>query len=53
MVRNLSPIVMKFGGTSLRDESCREFALTHIKRYAEADEKVVVVVSAMGRKGDP
>ncbi|SVC65794.1 uncharacterized protein METZ01_LOCUS318648, partial [marine metagenome] len=22
MAKNLSPIVMKFGGTSLRDESC-------------------------------
>jgi len=38
MAENLSPIVMKFGGTSLRDESCRESALTHIKRYAEAGE---------------
>ena len=53
MAENLSPIVMKFGGTSLRDESCRESALTHIKRYAEAGEKIVVVVSAMGRKGEP
>jgi len=53
MAENLSPIVMKFGGTSLRDESCRESALTHIIRYAEAGEKVVVVVSAMGRKGEP
>ncbi len=53
MVEKLSPIVMKFGGTSLRDESCRESALTHIKRYAEAGEKIVVVVSAMGRKGEP
>lgn len=53
MAKNLSPIVMKFGGTSLRDESCRESALMHIKRYAEAGERVVVVVSAMGRKGEP
>ena len=53
MVEKLSPIVMKFGGTSLRDESCRESALTHIKRYAEAGERIVVVVSAMGRKGEP
>ena len=30
MAENLSPIVMKFGGTSLRDESSRESALTHI-----------------------
>ena len=49
---NLSPIVMKFGGTSLRDESCRESALTHVKRYAEAGERIVVVVSAMGSSTD-
>ena len=47
MAENLSPIVMKFGGTSLREESCRESALTHVKRYAEAGERIVVVVSAM------
>ena len=53
MAKNLAPIVMKFGGTSLRDEDCRSHALHHIKRYHEAGERIVVVVSAMGRKGEP
>ena len=53
MAKNLAPIVMKFGGTSLRDEDCRSHALQHIKRYQEAGERIVVVVSAMGRKGEP
>ena len=44
---------MKFGGTSLRDEDCRSHALQHIKRYHGAGERIVVVVSAMGRKGEP
>lgn len=44
---------MKFGGTSLRDEDCRAHALQHIKRYHESGERIVVVVSAMGRKGEP
>ena len=53
MAKNLAPIVMKCGGTSLRDEDCRSHALQHIKRYHEAGERIVVVVSAMGRKGEP
>ena len=53
MANNLAPIVMKFGGTSLRDEDCRAHALEHIKRYHESGERIVVVVSAMGRKGEP
>ena len=53
MAKNLAPIVMKFGGTSLRDEDCRSHALHHIKRYHEAGERIVGVVSAMGRKGEP
>ncbi len=53
MANKNAPIVMKFGGTSLRDESSREYALNHVKKNAEAGERVVVVVSAMGRKGEP
>ena len=53
MVKNLAPIVMKFGGTSLRDEDCRSHALKHIKNYHKSGERIVVVVSAMGRKGEP
>ena len=53
MAKNLAPIVMKFGGTSLRDEDCRSHALKHIKNYHKSGERLVVVVSAMGRKGEP
>ena len=53
MAKKLAPIVMKFGGTSLRDEDCRSYALKHIKNYHESGERIVVVVSAMGRKGEP
>ena len=46
-------IVQKFGGTSVRDEQSRELALNHIKSGLNEGYKVVVVVSAMGRMGDP
>lgn len=46
-------IVQKFGGTSVRDEKSRKHALGHIQRALVEGYKVVVVVSAMGRKGDP
>ncbi|GAA3323712.1 hypothetical protein GCM10020331_048680 [Ectobacillus funiculus] len=40
----------KFGGTSVRDENGRKHAFKHIARALEEGYKVVVVVSAMGRK---
>ncbi|WP_417900514.1 aspartate kinase [Bacillus haimaensis] len=46
-------IVQKFGGTSVRDEKSREYAFRHIKKAVGEGFKVVVVVSAMGRKGEP
>ncbi|WP_075980875.1 aspartate kinase [Bacillus massilinigeriensis] len=46
-------IVQKFGGTSVRDEEGRVHAKRHIEHELAAGYKVVVVVSAMGRKGDP
>lgn len=46
-------IVQKFGGTSVRDENGRKHASKHIARALEEGYKVVVVVSAMGRKGEP
>src|SRR4051794_5023575 len=46
-------IVQKFGGTSVRDENGRDFARKHIAKALEEGYKVVVVVSAMGRKGEP
>jgi aspartate kinase len=46
-------IVQKFGGTSVRDANGRERASYHIQSALEDGYKVVVVVSAMGRKGEP
>ncbi|MDQ0217023.1 aspartate kinase [Peribacillus cavernae] len=46
-------IVQKFGGTSVRDEESRSHALRHIEKAVSEGFKVVVVVSAMGRKGEP
>ena len=48
-----SIIVMKFGGTSVRNEESRVSAIKHIRKHAESGKQVVVVVSAMGRKGEP
>lgn len=46
-------IVQKFGGTSVRDEKSRALAANHVKKSVKDGYKVVVVVSAMGRKGEP
>ena len=46
-------IVQKFGGTSLCDTKTRLLAKKHIQRAIHDGYKVVVVVSAIGRKGDP
>lgn len=46
-------IVQKFGGTSVRDKDSRMRAKHHIETALTAGYKVVVVVSAMGRKGEP
>ena len=46
-------IVMKFGGTSLRNDESRSNAVEHIRNQFELGNKIVVVVSAMGRKGEP
>lgn len=45
-------IVQKFGGTSVKDEKSRKHAQDHIEKALADGYKVVVVVSAMGRKGD-
>lgn len=49
----MSILVLKFGGTSLRDEKSREAAVKHIKKAKDEGNQVVVVVSAMGRAGEP
>lgn len=46
-------IVQKFGGTSVKNEKAREHAKSHILKAVENGYKSVVVVSAMGRMGDP
>ncbi len=46
-------VVQKFGGSSLATIEHRKRAISHIKKELDAGMKVVVVVSAMGRKGDP
>lgn len=46
-------IVQKFGGTSVKDENSRQHARRHIEKALADGYKVVVVVSAMGRKGEP
>ena len=48
-----SIMVMKFGGTSVQTEESRQHVIKHIRRNVESGKKVVAVVSAMGRKGDP
>lgn len=46
-------VVQKFGGTSLASAAARERAIGHIERAIEEGYAPVVVVSAMGRRGDP
>lgn len=46
-------LVQKFGGTSLKTRELRRRVVHHIQNAIDAQYKVVVVVSAMGRKGDP
>lgn len=45
-------LVQKFGGTSVRDKEGRSRAVAHVKKALQEGYKVVVTVSAMGRKGD-
>lgn len=46
-------VIQKFGGSSLTTKEYRKRAIYHIKKEIDNNKKVVVVVSAMGRKGDP
>ncbi|MDB4867803.1 MAG: dapG [Cohnella sp.] len=45
--------VQKFGGTSVSDEQSRRHVLRHIVREHKTGHGLVVVVSAMGRRGEP
>ncbi|TCZ80016.1 aspartate kinase [Paenibacillus albiflavus] len=46
-------LVQKFGGTSLSTIEARQHVIGHIKDALEREYKLVIVVSAMGRLGDP
>lgn len=46
-------LVQKFGGTSLCNDQIRDRAVQHVKMALEEGYHVVVVVSAMGRMGEP
>lgn len=46
-------IVQKFGGTSVANPEARQALLTQVRRCIDEGNDVVVVVSAMGRSGDP
>lgn len=46
-------LVQKFGGTSVKDEDSRIAAEKHIAYAISLGYKVIVVVSAIGRLGDP
>lgn len=46
-------LVQKFGGTSLSTKEARGHVISHIRRELDNGYRLIVVVSAMGRKGDP
>jgi aspartate kinase len=46
-------LLQKFGGTSLSTAEARAHVIEHIQDALQQNYKLVVVVSAMGRKGEP
>jgi aspartate kinase len=46
-------VVLKFGGTSLATVATREAAVSRVRERLGEGRRVVVVVSAMGRRGEP
>ncbi|MET3575846.1 aspartate kinase [Bhargavaea ullalensis] len=46
-------IIQKFGGVAVRDSASREHCIRHIRRGIREHGRVIAVVSAMGRAGDP
>ncbi len=46
-------VIQKFGGTSLRNLSNQSEFLKLVKKEIQIGNKLVIVVSAMGRSGDP
>ncbi len=46
-------IAQKFGGTSVATPESRQMVIGHVRRACVAGYRPVLVVSAMGRRGDP
>jgi len=46
-------LVQKFGGTSVATAGRRSRAIEHVRQARDAGHQVAIVVSAMGRRGDP
>lgn len=46
-------IVQKFGGVAMKNKQMRMKCMTHIKEGLQQSDKIIVVVSAIGRLGDP
>lgn len=46
-------IVQKFGGIAMQNKQHRLFCIAHIQNALLEGKKIVVVVSAMGRQGEP
>lgn len=46
-------IIQKFGGIAVRDRASREHCIRHILKGIQEHGRVIAVVSAMGRAGDP
>jgi aspartate kinase len=46
-------LVQKFGGTSVSTPERRELVVGHVRRAREEGYLVTIVISAMGRRGDP
>lgn len=46
-------LVQKFGGTSVSNAEARLHVIRHVRKALDEDYKLVIVVSAMGRRGEP
>jgi aspartate kinase len=46
-------IAQKFGGTSVATAERRQMIVEHVRRELDAGYKIAMVISAMGRRGDP
>jgi aspartate kinase len=52
-VSRIRILVQKFGGTSVSTVERRQLVVGHVSRAITAGYRVAIVVSAMGRRGDP